>query len=283
MENGEDMATIPTTREIREYLENFQLDIESSKTVTGNTTQDSPDIVIADTRTLKEGMRIAGTGIPAGSEILVVQSGQITISANATETGAGVSLTITYYSQLTDGWISRQRDGFIIPWIEQYLGRKISEEKTYQRFYSGMGESVLVLDHAPVTEIVTLKYVVNEDMYEPASISEIGRYVLSKETGVIKKVASLFLKGEDNIFCEYKVASITEGEDDVLDNEVLLMKDIIMKLTLEVALGQVANRTGGGQLSSQGYSRSFGNRGKFSDIRNDLANQALSSLKLFFR
>ena len=55
--------------------------------------------------------------------------------------------------------------------------------------------------------------------------------------------------------------------------------EAIMYLTAEAALGHIGSRTGGGSISVQGYGRSFGSRGKYTDIRNDLARQGISLLR----
>lgn len=66
-----------------------------SITKTGNTTSGSAVISgMSDTTNLYAGLPVSGTGIPAGATIVSVDSAsQITISANATANGAGVTIT----------------------------------------------------------------------------------------------------------------------------------------------------------------------------------------------
>jgi hypothetical protein len=44
-------------------------------------------------------------------------------------------------------------------------------------------------------------------------------------------------------------------------------------------LGFIGARTGGGSLGVSAWNRGYGIRGKYQDIRNDLARQALDILK----
>lgn len=68
----------------------------ATRTKTGDTTNTSPIITnMSDTITLWKGQSVSGTGIPAGTRILSVDSAtQITLTANATATNATVTLTI---------------------------------------------------------------------------------------------------------------------------------------------------------------------------------------------
>ncbi len=69
----------------------------TSISTTGHTASGFPQITaIPSTAGMLVGMDIAGTGIPAGSTILSVDSTtQVTISANATATASGVTITVT--------------------------------------------------------------------------------------------------------------------------------------------------------------------------------------------
>ena len=59
------------------------------------------------------------------------------------------------------------------------------------------------------------------------------------------------------------------------------LKRAVIKLCAESALGFVGARTGGGSITVQGFSRNFGNRGKYQDIRNDLSRQAWAVIKKY--
>lgn len=61
---------------------------------TGDTTNGSATVANASASagTIQAGMRISGPGIPAGTTILTVSGGTLTLSANATATATGVAL-----------------------------------------------------------------------------------------------------------------------------------------------------------------------------------------------
>jgi hypothetical protein len=47
----------------------------------------------------------------------------------------------------------------------------------------------------------------------------------------------------------------------------------------EQALGQIADQTGGGDLTVSGFGRRYGDRGKYTNFRNQLARRALAQLR----
>ena len=82
----------------------------------------------------------------------------------------------------------------------------------------------------------------------------------------------IFARGERNLRIQY-----TYGIDD-LDNYPDI-KHAVICFTAEKVLGHIASRTGGGSLSVQAFSRQYGNRGKFSDMRNELARDGVALLR----
>lgn len=72
--------------------------------VTGDTTNTSAVVTnVSSTTGLYSGQPISGTGIPASTRILTVDSAtQITMTANATATNAGVTITVTRLAKITD-------------------------------------------------------------------------------------------------------------------------------------------------------------------------------------
>ena len=75
-----------------------------TQTFTATTVSGSPTVTaIASTTGMYKGMAITGTGIPASTVILSVDSGtQITLSANATASNVGVTLTRSVLAKITD-------------------------------------------------------------------------------------------------------------------------------------------------------------------------------------
>lgn len=64
-------------------------------TVTGNTSNGSPTITsISDMTGLLVGQSVAGSGVPSGAIIVALGINAVTLSANATATASGVTLTI---------------------------------------------------------------------------------------------------------------------------------------------------------------------------------------------
>lgn len=78
------------------YISEHNLDIESSLIITGNTVSGSPTVSnLSTTANVYPGMSITGTGIPGSTTISSVGSTTLTLSANASATNTGVSLTVT--------------------------------------------------------------------------------------------------------------------------------------------------------------------------------------------
>ena len=88
-------------------------------TTTGTTTISSPTVTaIPSTANIPVGAPVSGTGIPAGAFVKSVDSSsQVTLSANATASGSGVTLTIT--GQLNQG-------GMVTGWLVDSNGNALS-------------------------------------------------------------------------------------------------------------------------------------------------------------
>lgn len=82
----------------------YTSDARAQTSYTGDTTNGSAVVTsIASTAGMYSGQAISGTGIPAGTRILTVDSStQITLNANATATNAGVTLTKTPIAKILD-------------------------------------------------------------------------------------------------------------------------------------------------------------------------------------
>jgi hypothetical protein len=188
--------------------------------------------------------------------------------------GYGISETV-----LSDDWFVRMRDNFVIPWMESKIGQSLgvasAEQKT--EYVSGTGSKLIILSRRPIVDLVSISYTnVQNDQYV-ISINSV--VVLADEGIIIAKsdfgegvINPLFARGTKNIKVIYTYGYV---------NVPSLLRQAIICLTCEKALGQVANRTGGGNLSVQGFSRNHGNRGKWDNIRNELARDGISALKSF--
>jgi len=178
---------------------------------------------------------------------------------------------------LTADWIRKRRDNFIIPYAERLLGFDLAEENTITEYLSGKEREILMLSHKGVTELVSLEYVRGGD-YD-SSIG-LGGVILIGDQGIIKSVSNIsegrsstiFRKGTRNIKAVYKVGDVAVSAD---------IEEALLYLLCEQLLGFLGARTGGGSLSVQGFTRNYGSRGKYQDIRNDLKRQAMGLLKKY--
>jgi len=186
----------------------------------------------------------------------------------------GYKITATL---VPDAWIEARRDNFIIPIVERIIGRSVDAEDTNVEYVSGTGGPLLFLSTRNITELVSIEYVTGSgDIDSNISVASVR---LIAEEGIIKAISNiteggystLFMKGTKNVKVTYKVGgSITDD-----------LKEAIIYLASEQILGYVGARTGGGALSVQGFSRSFGERGRYQDLRNDLKRQAMGILKVY--
>lgn len=63
--------------------------------VTGSTTSSSPNVTVSSGTGILAGMNVAGAGIPAGATVVSITGTAMVISANATATATGVTLTFS--------------------------------------------------------------------------------------------------------------------------------------------------------------------------------------------
>ena len=268
----------PTPQEVRDHLEGYGLNVTGTKEKTGNTTDGQPTVTAIVTSDLKPNMRIAGTGIPSGAKILTIDSStQLTIDANATANGTGVDITITYFTCLTDDWLINVRDNFIIPWLEKKTRQTFEGEAETTEYHSGTGTSILFMNRRPIIDLISLSYTnyIEVDQF----VINVNSIQVIAEEGILKarydfredNWRPIFARGIDNIRIVYSYGY--DDFDDVPD-----IKESVLYLMAEKGLGLIANRTGGGDLSVQGWNRSFGTRGKYTHIRNELARDAYAIL-----
>ncbi len=173
-------------------------------------------------------------------------------------------------SILSDGWIEDERDGNVVPYVESYTKRSISDETEQEvtEFYSGVGTSILILNRRPVNELVNLELVRGDEL-GPISVQShepIGSQGLLKaKTNLSEGIFfSIFPKGEKNIKVTYKYSGALPAD----------LKMAIKKLMCVKMLQNISSRTGGGSLSTQGFSRNYGDRGKYTNAMNELSRDA---------
>ena len=272
--------SVPTPKEIRDMLEGYGLDTSVTTPLAGTLNIGSAVVTNVDTTSLQGAMEVSGVGIPAYATILsidvVAVAGQLTLDVNASANGSQ-ALTFKDYPVLTNAWLKDRRDNFVIPWIENKTGKTFSQLTTTTEYYSGTGSSILVLRNRPIVQIIKMGYTnVDTNFYylSPTAV------VIIAEEGILKAKANfnessyipIFYKGERNIAITYTYGYATMPAD---------VAEAVKALTCERALGHVGSKTGGGDLSGEGYSRSFGGRGKWTHVRNDLAREGISLLRKY--
>lgn len=181
---------------------------------------------------------------------------------------------------LSDEWLENRRDKFIIPWAEKRTRQSLTEESQVTEYKSGTGSSILILDRKPIVSLDEIELVQGGGGDWNIDVTSIE---VVKREGILKATANmlssgtyltpLFPRGKYNIKVVY-----TYGFSSMPDD----VAEAITYLMAEVALTQVANRTGGGALTVQGYSRNYGERGRYDNIRSELAAWAMSLLSPYF-
>jgi len=264
----------PSPSDVRALLRGYGLDVESSLVLTGTLATGSAVVTGMDTTKLEPGFYVSGTGIPAYTKILTVDTidptnGQITLDDTATATGAK-SLTFTYYDAVTDGWITDKRDNEIKPYLERVCRTKFDGTVQVTEYYDGTGSSILALRRRPINKVISLSYTnVDSNLYY---LSPNAMQIIADE-GILKAKANfnestytpIFWKGQRNLRVTYEVGWATCPAAAAQAMKYLLA---------ELALGHVADMTGGGSLSTNGYSRDYGKRGRYTNARNSLARRA---------
>ena len=177
---------------------------------------------------------------------------------------------------IPDAWLNGRMNGIIIPFVRKVTGMSFSGEESITEHLSGTGEGILMLSRKNVTSLVSLEYVQGGDVTSNIGLG--GVKLL--EGGIIKAVSNVneggtstvFRRGNRNVKVVYK-CGLSDYPDEV--------KEAMLYLASEQLLGFLGAQTGGGSITVQGFSRNFGERGKWQDIRNDLKRQAMFILKSY--
>ncbi len=269
----------PAPADVRAFLQNYGLDLKSTLTLQGTTAVGSAIVTGLDTTGLRPWMYVAGTGIQKNTQIASVDivdptNGQITLNAPATAAGSP-TLTITYYSVLGDDWYTDVLNKEIIPIVNRMTRQSFNGIQTVTEYYDGTGSSVLSLRRRPIVALLNLSYTnVDSTLYY---LSPMAMQVIADE-GVLKAKANfnestyspVFWKGQKNLRVTYSYGWATCPDD---------VSQAIKYILASLALTQVANFTGGGNLSAQGYSRDFGKNGRYTDLRSSLVHRAYALLR----
>lgn len=186
--------------------------------------------------------------------------------------GYGITMT-----QLSDTWINSRINNFVIPFVESYTRQSFSGVQTITEYYSGTGNNVLMLNRRPIVAITEIRYVIGGYSMPILNLAMIETIAAE---GIIKAKSNfdeayflpVFAKGSKNI----KVSYTYGWADYPID-----IKEAIIYFASSQILGFIGTRTGGGSLGVQGFSRNYGDRGKYHDIRQELDRQAYSILNKY--
>lgn len=167
----------------------------------------------------------------------------------------------------------------VVPFVERKLGYAIDSEQELIEYFSGNGRSTLMLDKVGITEIVKVELVRGSPYREAfylESIELLPEGILKIAYPKIEYTNrayfyTVFPKGVKNIKVTYK---IDVSCDDRINRAIVL-------LSAEKVLNEIGNRTGGGSISIQGFSKNYGDRAKWTSFKQDLTRSAYSLLRSF--
>lgn len=270
---------LPEPNDIRKLLEGYGLDSQTTISLVGNLTDGSAIITGIDTTRLAPLMNLFGIGIPAAAQIVSIDvpgtDGQITMSAPATADGTDVVITVTFYCVVSDEWIQARLDNLVLPFVKRITRQNFDGIQEITEYYDGTGSPIMVLRRKPIVQLMQISYTnVDANLYY---LTPNAMQVIYDE-GILKAKANfnessyipIFYKGIRNIRITYRYGYATCPGD---------VAEAIMRLMASEVLGHIAGKTGGGNNAVQGFSPNYGENGKYTQPRKDLAKTAYALLK----
>jgi hypothetical protein len=261
-----------SAKDIRELLEGYCLDCRTQTNAAISVTADSAEAVLTAEADIKPHAKIEA---PIQAELLSKDGLNLVFDKPFPETGE-IDAVFLQYETISDDWLCKTRDYQIIPIVRRMTGVRFDGETRVTEFHSGTGSAILPLNNRPVTTIHNIAYVNSIGAW---SGIDAGSVEIIAEEGLIKARINadfwqyrlpFFARGTDNIKVDYSY-----GYDDAPCD----VKRAVCMLAASQALAQIGARTGGGSLSGQGFNRQYGNRGKYTDYRNELERWAHSLLR----
>ena len=274
-------AGIPEPSDIRALLEGYGMDTQNNQSLVGTWVSPSPIITHIDTRKLTVGMNVFGTGIPALASIKTVDvvstDGQITLNVPTTLSGTASAILVSYFCVVSDTWIQDRITNRIMPWITSKTRQTFDGLSTVTEFYDGTGSSIMILRRRPIVQLLQISYTnVDTNLYylTPTAIQVIA------DEGILKAKANfnessyipIFYRGDRNLRITYQYGYANCPGD---------VAEAIKCLTADVVLAHIANKTGGGNQGLPGISRDYGDAGKYTHIRRDLALTANALIRKY--
>lgn len=180
-------------------------------------------------------------------------------------------------TKLSSNWIDQRRDA-IVDWIEKRIGLVIGTTQTYTEYISGTGSNLIWTSRRPIVSLDSIRYVEgpqDNNFFLSLSAIEVdtAQGMLKALYDVSETIHWIFPRGNRNILITYTAGLTVDAE----------IREAILCLVSEKILTHMANQNGGGAtISTGGYTRNYGARGKFTDMRNDLARMGISYLRPYF-
>jgi len=277
---------LPAPSDVRNLLASYP-DVQTGKqtlVLPGTLSSGSAIVTGIDTTKLDSLMQVSGTGIPnipLATFVLAIgvvdpMNGTLTLTQAATANGVQL-LTFTFNSVVTDQWYANCLNGEVLPFVSRITRMTFNGVQTITEYYDGNGSSVLALRRRPIVALLSVSYTnVDSNLYylTPSAL------VVITDEGILKAKANfnestytpIFWKGQRNIRVTYQVG---------FANCPIDVGTAIMYLLAESALGIIADQTGGGSVSLQGYSHDHGKRGLYTNLRNSLARKAYALLRVY--
>ena len=176
----------------------------------------------------------------------------------------------------SDSFIERRRDKVVVPFVENFIRTSISTQQTAVEYYNGNGTTTLILNRRNIVSLTKIELVGVQDIIGTISLASIE---IIPDQGILKAKTTLsegaffalFPKGKRNI----KVTYVHGG---TLDDDVA---EAIGLLTAVSVLDHVGNRTGGGALGVQAFSRNYGAGSKYTNAIKSMRNEAITILNRY--
>jgi len=156
---------------------------------------------------------------------------------------------------------------------------KFTGVETITEYVSGNGTNILYLSRRDIKSLTEVRYVLGGDNQRVLNLSNVELLadegmLKAKRNAVETWIMPVFPKGQKNMKIVYTVgyedADIPAG-----------IKEAISFLTAEMMLTQIEGRFGGGDTSAEAFSKSYGRRGKYTNIRNELFRLAYYKIRRY--
>jgi len=180
---------------------------------------------------------------------------------------------------LSDGWVERCRDEEIIPHIEDITRQTYTGISSVTEYYNGNGTNTLILNRRPVVAVTAIEYVgaiAVGNLHESVDVITAEGMLRAKsayvEVSMRYGYLPIFWRGSKNIKVTY-----TYGYADFPTRVFRAIKNLVAAKMLI----NVGNRTGGGDLSVQAFSRGYGPNGKYTHKLKQLTASGYALLKKY--